>query len=306
MTAIDEIRVGTPGDATLGLAMRSAARVVNDFAPRAGYSGWTREALEELVASLFAAKRGLLAAALASGVTSDDALGAFLLRATRNLLIDEARETDVGKMRRRLVTLLGRDPRFVFAKVPKHTWALVEFASVVWSDDLDVLRQAAARVRGVYVTKLNTAGPTPRKVADVLRAIAAAVLGEAAGAVPAQDLARVMLERLFPGAQAPVYLGEPGGEGQEFESLEPGPGFVIEVASAAESVFAALSGNERKLVPLLGATPAERVGALDGVGPSETEALVAAVRAKVAAAVLDDEDAEHVVLVLGNLCAGGS
>lgn len=286
----------------LTVAMRAGARVVGDFPPPEGYGAWNREAISEAVGALFEAKPHLLTKALANGVADDGSLEAFLLVAMKRHLIDEAKATELGKMRRRFEKLLGRDPRFVFVSAPVASWALVQFAESVWPDDLDVLRAAAARVRGVYIVALNKAGPTPKKVADPLREVAAAVLSEACGAVPAQDLARVVLERFFPGEQPLEYVDEPGHHEGEFADETPGPDFEILIESAAEWVFASLTVAERALVPRLGEAPAERVGVLEDTGPAEAEALAASLREKIARAILDDGDAEQVVLTLGNLC----
>jgi len=302
VSAIDEVRAGRPGIATMAVVMRAAARVAGDFPPPQGFRSWTRDAIAQVVGSLFLAKPHLLTKALASGVADDDALEAFMLVASKRHLIDEAKKTEVGKMRRRFQNVLGKDPRFVFLKSTVDSWALVEFADSVWSDDLDVLRAAAARVRGVYIVELNKGGPTPKKVADPLREVAAAVLAEACGAVPAQELARVVLERFFPAEQPLEYLDEPGRDEEEFADETPGPDFEVLIASAAQSVFASLSVKERALVPHLGKTTTERVGVLKDTSCRETEALVASLTEKIRRVVRDDGEAEQVVLTLLDLC----
>lgn len=300
--AIDEVRAGAPGERTRLLVVRAGARVVGDFPPPEGFGAWTRNAIEVAFGSLFEAQPHLFTKALARGVADDGALEAFVLVSLKRHLIDEAKKTEVGKMRRRFGNVLGKDARFVFLKVPVDSWALVEFAEHVWSDDLDVLRAAAARVHGVYILELNTAGPTPKRVADPLREVAAAVLAEACGAVPAQDLARVVLERFFPNERPLEYLDEPGRHEEEFADEEPGPDFEVLIDSAAESVFASLSVQERALVPHLGATEAERVGALQDTSSRETEALVASLTEKIRRAVREGGDEEQMVLALLDLC----
>jgi hypothetical protein len=302
LSAIEEILAGRPGELTLAVVMRAGARVVGDFPPPESFGAWTRDAIEVAVGSLFEAKPHLLAKALVAGVADDDALEAFVLVALKRHLIDEAKSTEVGKMRSRFVNVLGRDARFVFVESPVDSWALTEFAQSVWSDDLDVLRAAANRVRGVYIVELNKSGPTPKKVAEALRAVAAAALSEARGAVPAQDLARVVLERFFPGEQPIEYLDEPSRDGDEFADQEPGPDFGVLVGDAAASVYAGLSSKERALVPHLGKTPAERLGVLEDTGPMETEALAASVLEKIRRAVRNDNEGEQVALALLNLC----
>lgn len=266
MNAIDEVRAGRPGELTLALVMRAGARAVGRYPPPEGFGSWTREAVEVAVGSLFEKKPHLLSKALVAGVADDEALEAFVLVALTRHLIDEAKSTEVGKMWRRFVTVLGEDARFVFADFPVDCWALVGCAESVWSGDLDVLRAAAARVRGVYITELNKAGPTRKAVVHALREVAVAVVRETAAPVPAQDLARVVLERFFPGEQPLAYLDEPGRDADELAThppgpdSEPGPDFELSVEAAAESVYASLSANERSLVPHLGEAPADRLG----------------------------------------------
>ena len=308
VSAIDEIRAGQPGGSTLAVIIRAGARVVGDFPPPDGFGSWTSDAIEVAVGSLFEAKPHLLAKALVAGVADDDALEAFVLVALKRHLIDEAKSTEVGKMRRRFANVLGKDPRFVFVDSSVDCWALVEYSNTVWSDDLDVLRAAASKVRGVYIVELNRGGRTPKVVADALREVAATVLAEARGAVPAQDLARVVLERFFPGEQPLAYLDEPGRaevdipDAQLDAEVESGPDFEVSVEAAAEAVYARLSAKERALMPHLAETPAERLGVLEDTGPAETEALGASVLEKIRRAVRDDAESQQVVLALLKLC----
>lgn len=308
VSAIDEIRAGRPGGATMAVSRRAGARVVGDFPPPEGFGSWTSDAIDVVLGSLFEAKPHLLTKALIAGVADDDALEAFVLVALRRHLIDEAKSTEVGKMRRRFANVLGKDPRFVFLDSPVDLWALVEYAHTLWSDDLDVLRAAAARVRGVYIVELNRAGRTPKAVADALRAVAAEVLTEARGAVPAQDLARVVLERFFPGEQPLAYLDEPGrgeidiADTDAAPDAEPDVDFDVSVEAAAEVVYASLSPKERALMPHLGEVPEDRAGVLEDTGPAETEALAASVLERIRRAVADDADGEQVVRALLKLC----
>lgn len=244
--AIDEVRASAPGEATRDLVMRAGARAVGDFPRPEGYGSWTSDAIAETVAALFEAKPFLLTEALEAGVADDDALEAYVMVALKHHLIDEAKGTDVGRLRRRFVKVLGEDNRFVRSTAAGETWMLAEFKGRTSSDELEVLRAAAARVRGVYIEKLNKGGRTREPVADALRTVAAAVLAAAGGTVSAQDLARVVFERFFPGDEALEYIDEPGAE--DVADSWQGPDFEVLIDATARSVFSSLTVKEKALL----------------------------------------------------------
>lgn len=306
MSAIEEIRAGHPGELTLAVAIRSAARATADLRPPEGFGIWSRGALEEVLSALLEEKPFIFSQALEERVADDGALEAWLLRVIRNFWIDDAKSTEVGKMRRRLPAVLRGDDRFVHLMSPTESWALVEFAAVPFSGDVEGVRRAAGQVRGLYLEKLNAGGRTPKPVADVIRGVIAAVLTDEAGAVPAQVLAQLVLERLFPAAAPVKYLNEDSEPEESFTDVGPGPDFQVLIDTAARSVFASLSQAERDLVPFLGLEPGERVGVLPGVGANETEALVASVMVKIRWATRDDEDFREVVAALLHMCEQGS
>lgn len=153
MSAIEEIRAGHPGELTLAVAMRSAARATADLRPPEGFGTWSRGALEEVLSGLLEEKPFIFSQALEEQVADDGALEAWLLRVIRNFWIDEAKGTEVGKMRRRLPAVLRGDDRFVHLTSPTESWALVEFAAVPFSGDVEGVRRAAGRVRGLYLDR---------------------------------------------------------------------------------------------------------------------------------------------------------
>lgn len=300
MSALDEIWSGHPGRSTFELVISAGARVVGAFPPPDGYGGWSRDAIAEEVNALFVAKPHVLTMALEAGVADDDALEAYVMAAIKHHLIDQAKGTDVGKLRRRFVNVLAEDPRFVHSTMAGETWVLAEFDGAVRSGELRALHAAAARVRGVFIERLNKAGPTPGPVADALRTVTAAVLAEARGAVTAQDLARVVFDRFFPAGEPTVYLDAPRSE--QIADTAPGPEAKTLANAAARALFTTLGEKEKALLPHLGKAPEERAGLLEDTGPHETEALAAAVAAKIRAAVQDDTDADDVVLALRDMC----
>jgi hypothetical protein len=302
--ALDEVQAGEPGRATLDLVMRAGTRAVRDFPPREGYGRWSEDAVADEMGELFSRKPHLLTKALEADVQTDDALEAYLVTSIGNAMKDQAKSTDVGKLRRRFVNVLGSDDRFVRSTSVGETWVLTVFIGNAWSGDLAPLRAAAGAVRGVFIEKLNPSGPTPAVVCAALVQVAAAVLSEARGAVSAQDLARVVFDRFFPSDSTTVWLDAPGGE--HLADPRPSPDSRVLSEAAAHVVWARLDPRERALVPCLGESPADRVGVLPGVGPVETESIAAAVVEKVRLAVFDDAEAVDVVLALRDLCLDGS
>jgi hypothetical protein len=301
--ALEELRAGRSGRATLDLVMRAGARAVRGFPPPEGYGAWSDDAVADEMGELFSRRPHLLTRALAAGVEDDDALEAYLVTSIGNALKDQAKSTDVGKLRRRFVNVLGPDERFVRSTAAGEAWALTEFTGNVWSGDLVTLRAAAGSVRGVFIEKLNEGGPTPAPVRHALVQVAAAVLTAARGAVSAQDLAQVVFERFFPGEPEMVWLDAPCGE--RVADPRPVPESRVLAGAAAHAVWTLLNAQETALVPRLGETPTKRVGVLPGAGPEETEAIAGAVIEKIRLAVIDKAEAADVVLALRDLCSGG-
>lgn len=297
MSAYAELlETGAPGPLTLALLRRLGAQIgrTSRFPPPDGHRNWTKEAVDELICALFVAKRDLLVGCLA---TANDAaaLERLLLTAIQNWLKDQAKATEVGKLRRRLQNVLGGDPRFVLVKDGRDYWALTGHAQTIWQGNLVRLHAAAHKVRGVQVTRWNPSGPTPQDTKDKLISLAHAVLAEAGGCVSAQDLSVVLA------ARTGLWLSP------TFVSLsvdgwdEPDPSADTEAAAltatAAQQIWSSLSPDERVVVPLLAGNPDDVAAQLD-VGPETAAAIQAAVREKLRLATVDDDERDGVVASL--------
>lgn len=185
-------------DTALGLLRRIATQAArtSTFPPPPDYDRWSNDAVDELLNEMITKKGGV--AFLIETLTSVDnqrSAERYLLKSVQNFLKDQAKATAHGKLRARLDTLLGQDPRFEAIASPDRGWRLVDGPEGWWQGDLTVLHRSALRVRGVFVPSWNTSGPTPRPAREALTTIAVAVLTKAAGIVRAEDLARVLLER---------------------------------------------------------------------------------------------------------------
>jgi hypothetical protein len=102
-------RDGACGPETVGVLRRVAAQVVrtNSFPPPADYDRWSDEAVDDLLADMFERKGPAFVIECFVKATDEPSLERLLLAAVRNHLIDQAKGTDRGKLRRRLVTLLS-------------------------------------------------------------------------------------------------------------------------------------------------------------------------------------------------------
>jgi hypothetical protein len=278
------------------------------FPPPDGYSWWTDEAVDELLADMFArhdshnreeGHKFLINCYLRA--TDGPSLERLLLTAIENFLKDQAKGTERGKLRRRVSRLLGDDERF--EACPGARWTITGGARQPWQGDIGVLERAAFDVRGVEITRWNKAGPTPQRTATALLAVISAVLLHAAGAVRTEDLARVLQVR-FNLLRQPRFVSLDD-EGTSLVDIALSVGDLDpEVAGRAAHVFESLTQQERTLAPMLD-YPKQWAGVL-GVGRAEARAVGDALGEKLRLATVDDPDQEAVTLRVIALCGGAS
>jgi len=305
--------IGMAGDQTCAMLHRCAKQVVarTSFPPPEGHEHWTDEACWDLLSEMFAStKDGGQTFVVGCYVTAtdDSSFERLVLTAIENHLIDEAKKTERGKLRRRLATLLTADERFVRAAGSGGAWALRERAGTVWQGDRDDLLRAAFAVSG-SLDRLNPAGPTPATTKATLLAVAHSVLTAAAGSVRDEDLAWVLQHRfalLRPptlttlttdGDWEPVAPDRPSNEQSAAEAT---------VASAtALTLWASLSTAERAAIPLLHA-PVAQLAKATGTGLKRAETIRAALREKLRLAITDTDDVDTLLGELLELCEGES
>ena len=236
--------------------------------------------------------------------TDDASLERQLLAAVRNHLIDQAKGTERGKLRRRLVTLLSSDSRFerVRAVGGLDGWRLAGRTGGRWQGDLEDLHEAASSVRGVTIRRWNEAGPTPRGTADALLSVAHEVLAVADGAVRDEDLARVVQARfglLRPPAVVSLVFDEQWAE--PVAPAEDGPEALVVADARAEELWQALSASERALLPHLGKSTAELTAVLE-TGPKAARRIADALVEKLRLGTVDEEHLDSVVGFLRQRC----
>ncbi|OLT22323.1 hypothetical protein BJF81_00170 [Ornithinimicrobium sp. CNJ-824] len=219
----------------------------------------------------------------------------LLLTTIENVLIDEAKATETGKLRRRLINVLGKDARFVHLSEPEECWALQGGPQSMWQGDLDVLIQAALRVRGYEIRSWNTAGPTAAPVALALRQISHGVLAHADAAVRAQELATVLRIRFVHIAplNAASMTAVPA-EAAPVTQEKDNPENVVILEIAADTIWSTLTPTERMVVAYIGQDPNEWARSCS-LRPRQAAAIVAALIAKLQAAVSDEERAEDLI-----------
>lgn len=291
MNAFEELSLGGElGPEGYGLFISRARRAVRSrgYPPPGGASRWTEEHLVELVHDIFVSKGPKLTLALLEAVDLDS-LERLVTVIVQNFLVDQAKLSEIGKLRSRLTGLLTSDDLFV--EVGSNRWGLTDGPQEPSGVSLSALARAACAVRGVRLqTPLNTSGPTSRANAEALCAVAAAVLGTARGAVGAQDLTRAVAAR-FDLLPAPVTPFD-GVEDRMVGDTDVGSSETTPVDRViAEQLLASLTAVEREAVGFLadGASATALASRL-GCGRRQAAAVIERVREKVRLATPHDED----------------
>ncbi len=271
------------------------------------YDSWSDEAIQELASKVYERKDDSdpdkrLALKIFQKATDQDSLERLLLTTIENVLIDEAKATETGKLRRRLVGVLGKDARFVHVPEPEECWGLQGRPLHMWQGDRDALVSAALNVRGYEIRTWNTAGPTAAPVATALREVSYGVLTEADAAVRAQELAAVLRTRFVYIAplNASSVTALPAEAAPVTEEHE-GPEDVVILEITADQIWATLSPTERMVVAHIGGGSPEAWARSCSLRPRQAAAVEAALIAKLKAAVVGEERAED--LIRG--CAAG-
>lgn len=305
MSAFEELTAsgGAGGPQTLALLRRLGAQFARtrSFPPPEGHARWDGPAVDDLLSVMFEKKGPVLLTACLVKATDEQSLERLLLKVIDNFYIDEAKGTERGKLRRRLVTLLTADVRFVRMSGPSG-WALAAGPTEPWHGDLDTLHRAAYLVRGVQILRLNTAGPTPAAASTALKTVALSVLTAAAGAVRDEDLARV-LEGRFELLRQPVLVPLSGDGAWTGAATTDSPeDTVADADERAEQLWASMSTVERALLPNLSGSAAD-FAVITGTGVVAATATAEGLREGLRLALQDDGRPDLVLAQLKYRCA---
>lgn len=265
---------------------------------------WTRDAVAEWTQEFFAAKGAAVTAALLAQVNDVATMARYLRRSVRHFLVDAARDTDVGAIRRKIDDLLRATPDFL--QVPPRVpgagrWELAGEQQPPYGGDLRPLVAAAYAVPGVRVVRWTGDRRKPLASDESLVAILRAVLRAANGSLEVAQLTAVLVRR-FPAAvqYADATLDEETFN-QAVAPLEDMPDVVLDVSDRAQEVYAQLSPSQRALLPQLDKPITEQAHVL-GVGRSQAYTASAKLKALIVVLMPDDKLRAEVTLEVLRLC----
>jgi hypothetical protein len=217
--------------------------------------GWNRDAVEDLASEFFVEKVQKLTAELVAVGVTPDVIGKLMRRSVRNFLIDRARATPLGRIRRKVQEdMLGDCPEFL--QVPDGEegagrWYLAGRSSLPYGGDFAPLISAAYAVPGVKAVRWSGPRRPPLTSDSSLRAIVAAVLTAADGSLEVAQLVHVLAQR-FPAAAEPEdsTMDDARFERMTMEAKDD-PGLALEIAESATAVYDQLSPSQRAIAPYL-------------------------------------------------------
>jgi hypothetical protein len=270
----------------------------------AGRPGWTEDDRWEWTQEFFAAKGPSVTAGVLAQTTDVASMGRYLRRAVRHFLVDRARQTPRGAVRRKVEDLLAASPEF--GQVPDRTpgagrWQLAGAPRPPYGGGLQPLVAAAYAVPGVEVVRWSGTRRAPLASDESLTAILRAVLETADGCLEVAQLTAVLLER-FPAA---VEYADPalddGGVDEAAAPAADGPDVMVEVSDRGREVYEQLSASQRALLPHLDAPIGEQATVI-GVGRSQAYVASGRLKALLVELVPDDELRADVVGEVLRLC----
>jgi len=266
----------------------------------------------DLVGEFFAAKGRAVTAMLLAQAPDDEVMGKLLRTSVRHWLVDVARETDRGAMRRRIEKVLASSPE-TFEQVPSREpgagwWRLLDGGDPS-GEPFENLVAAAWRVTDVVVPRWTSeTRRAPFADAASVRRVLVAVFSTAGGSIDAATLTSVFARR-FPMAIDPreQELSEAPKQNLAATGLQD-PATVLEQQNAAaeaslraHEVFDELSADERRLIPVMHRPIAEQMTALSR-GRSETYRHTTALKERLRAMLGAETERDTVMLAVQNLC----
>jgi hypothetical protein len=274
VSAYEELdRDRRPGPETIALLKELTAQVTrtHSFPPR-GYPRWTDEAVDEFVGRIFETGRAdkMITGCFMRSV-DQQSLERLLLTSIGNALKDEAKATPIGKLRRRLKTLLKADERFVSVPPKQYggdAWTLPSSAGF-WSGHPDELDRLTRNVDVEPIETLPASGPTPGAAKASLVELTYAALLRVAAAVLAQTLARFLAARFH--LDTPTVLTG----GADSETIDATPD--SDVADLADDILAELTPRQRQLLGM-GDDRASIMNQFGGDGADDFESAVRILR----------------------------
>jgi hypothetical protein len=274
---------------------------------------WQPVDLEDLLGGFLADRVQAVTAMLLAQAGDEASMGRLLRRSIKHWLIDQARKTSAGALRRTVEKVLATTD--AFEQVPsgeagEGRWRLAGTPVPPWAGRTEDLAGAARVVPYVRIPQWSgTSRRSPVTDRASIVAVAHAVLEAAAGSLEVAQLVAVFLARFPAVADPPVILLQDHHDG-EVRAWELTP---EEQVLAAEDELAAgvraaevagmLSAAERQLVPHLADVPA--IQEVLGCGRSQAYQHARRLKDKLAQLVGEGEDVRAVGLEVIRLCAPG-
>jgi hypothetical protein len=217
--------------------------------------GWGRDEVEGLVSEFFIEKGQSLTADLVMIGVTPEVVGKVARRWIRNFLIDRARGTPLGRIRRKLEEdMLGQYPEFL--QVPPGEegagrWYLAGQPSYPYGGDFTPLIEAAHAVPGVKAVRWSGPRRPPLTSDASLRAIVAAVLTAAGGSLEVAQLVHVVAQRFLAAAEPEDVTIDDETFDRATRMDRDDPALAFETGESISAVLDQLSPSQRALVPYL-------------------------------------------------------
>lgn len=266
MNAYDELcALGEVGTASMELVRRVVGSVAQKFPVLKPPGGWTHDPLDDLTQQFLAAKHKKIPEALAT-VDDLESLTRYLRKMVQRFLVDEARRTPRGKVRRKVEELLRQDDAY---RQAGGLWQRLD-QDGVYGGDLEALIRAAFEVR-VPVKAWSGDRDAPLAPDADLDRVLGAVFVAAGGRISLADLEHVLVKRFgYAVRLADVDLDEE--VHAPAVSFADRPDVTAEAEEYAGEIWDMLSPVERRLLPVLDDSPGARMDAI-GKAKSQTSVL---------------------------------
>jgi hypothetical protein len=250
---------------------------------------------------------------LLANASDDDSLSALLRTSLRHWLIDEARKTDRGALRRRLERLISEDERFEVVpggQAGAGRWRLAGTTGPPTGAPLADLCAAAWSVRDVRIPPWSSEERrAPAADGESLGRIMLAVVTEAGGSLEPATVVAVFADRLphaLDPAEEPLDDEAAGLVAASGEAEDPAGALIGQEADKnavrlARDVFAHMSAEERRLLPYLDGAIGDQMEAT-GRGRSQTYLRATALRERLRALLGEEQDRLRVLGELRRLC----
>jgi hypothetical protein len=274
--------------------------------------GWRRAGLEDLLGGFLADRVQAVTAMLAAQAVDEASMGRLLRRSIQYWLIDQARKTSAGALRRTVEKVLATTDAFERVRsgeAGQGRWRLAGTQVSPWAGRTEDLVEAARAVPYVRIPQWSSTSRRP-PVADraSIVAVAYAVLAAAAGSMETAQIVAVFIAR-FPVVLDPPVVPLQDHHHVEVRATELTPEEQVidaedELAAGvrAAEVAGMLSAAERRLVPHLADIPS--IQEVLGCGRTQAYQHARRLKEKLEQLVGEGEDVRAVGLEVIRLCGG--